>query len=137
MKKLFALLAAVAMFPACNDNDEDVATPAAHRLRIEPVITRATEVNFEAGDRIGLKMVADGATKADNACLTYADGVFTGDLNWYAEATTPASLRAYYPYADPVPTTFSVQTDQSTAAAYTASDLMAASRMMCCPRLPP
>ncbi len=128
MKKLFALLAAVAMFPACNDNGEDVATPAAPRLRIDPVITRATEVNFEAGDRIGLKMVSDGVTKADNACLTFADGIFTGDLNWYAEATTPASLRAYYPYADPVPAVFSVQTDQSTAAAYTASDLMAAAK---------
>ncbi len=128
MKKLFALLAAVAMLAACNDNGEDVATPAAHRLRIEPVITRATEVNFEAGDRIGLKMVSDGVTKADNACLTYAEGVFTGDLNWYAEATTPASLRAYYPYADPAPATFSVQANQSTAAAYTASDLMAAAK---------
>lgn len=128
MKKLFALLAAAAMFPACNDNGEEAATPVAHRLRIEPVITRATEVDFEPGDRIGLKMVSDGVTKADNACLTYADGVFTGDLNWYAEGTVPASLRAYYPYADPVPATFSVRTDQSTAAAYTASDLMAAAK---------
>lgn len=128
MKKLFALFAAAAMFPACNDGGEDVATPAALRLKIEPVITRATEVDFEEGDRIGLKMVSEGVTKADNACLAFSEGLFTGDLNWYAEGTAAASLRAYYPYADPAPATFAVRTDQSTAAAYTASDLMAAAK---------
>lgn len=126
-KQLFLGLAASLGLVACNRNDGETV-PTAARLRIEPVITRATEVNFEPGDRIGLRMVAGGVTEADNACLTLSNGLFAGDLLWYAEGKTPASLRAYYPYADPLLATFSVQTDQSTAAAYTASDLMAAAK---------
>ncbi len=127
-KKLFICLAASVGLAACNNYDEGAMTAPAACLRIEPVITRATEVNFEPGDRIGLRLVAGGVTEADNACLTFSDGLFAGSLLWYAEGTTPASLRAYYPYADPAPAAFSVRTDQSTAAAYTASDLMAAAK---------
>lgn len=105
-------------------NDEEAPAAAASRIVIEPLITRATEVNFEAGDRIGLTVVKAGATYADNALLTYADGVFAGSLLWYAESGETASLAAYYPYdAAGAPTTFSVAADQTTA--YGSSDLMA------------
>ncbi|MCQ2142919.1 MAG: fimbrillin family protein [Bacteroidales bacterium] len=97
-------------------------------VKIEPIITRATMVNFEQGDMIGLNITkADATVHAENACLTYdAEAqVFTGDLKWYAEGGEASTLMAFYPYNQAgFPSTFTVATDQSASAG--ASDFMVA-----------
>ncbi len=49
---------------------------------------------------------------ASNACLTFADEVFAGELFWYADAYSEADMYVYYPYNEAgTPTVFSVATD--------------------------
>ena len=114
MKKLWIVACAVAALAACQKNVEPEVVPG--KVQVEPIITKATEVNFEAGDKIGLTVVADNATEhyADNACLTFAADVFSGDLDWYADIYTKSSLYAYYPYsAAGTPSSYSTKYDQS------------------------
>ena len=100
MKKYFAIALAVLAVAGCRnrENDEPVA---AGQICVEPLITKATEVNFEDGDKIGLTVVTDNSAEnyATNACLTYAGDVFSGDLEWYAEIYAKSNLYAYYPYS--------------------------------------
>lgn len=105
---------AVATLAACQKNAEPVVAPG--RVQVEPVITKATEVNFEEGDKVGLTMVVENATGkyAENACLTFASDVFSGDLDWYADIYTKSDFYAYYPYsAAGVPTSYCTEYDQS------------------------
>ncbi len=128
MKRYLTIAIAALATAACQKPDNPVQTGPA-KVQIEPVITRATEVNFENGDRIGLTMtkVNDESAYASNACLTFAEGVFSGDLMWYNDAYSEADIYAYYPYNEAgTPTTFSVETDQT--AGIGKSDLMAASK---------
>ena len=99
MKKLWIVVCAIAVLASCHHKDQtDVFIPG--KLTVEPIITKATEVNFETGDKIGLTVVAEGAAEnyATNECLTFATDVFAGDLEWYADIYTKADLYAYYPY---------------------------------------
>lgn len=129
MKKSLTLLALAAFaFAACQQKDEPVQA-APGRLTVEPIITKATEVNFETGDKIGLNVIADGAAGnyATNECLTFAADVFSGDLEWYADVYTKADLYAYYPYASAgVPQAYYTFYDQT--AGINAADFMAASK---------
>lgn len=95
-----------------------------YQIRLEPVMTRATDTAFENGDAIGLTITREAGAYATNQKLTYNGLEFSSDLQWYAEAGDESTLAAYYPYADAVPTTFSVQTDQS--AGISSSDFIAA-----------
>ena len=90
---------------------------------ISPLVTRVSDLNFDDGDRIGLTIVKEGGeTFVSNALMTYGNNVFTGNLTWYPESVT-SDLSAYYPYDDAgVPTTFSVETDQSSGTS--SSDLV-------------
>lgn len=128
MKRYFIIVLAVIATAACQkDAVTDVAAPG--MVRIEPVITKATEVNFESGDRIGLTMAKVNASEnhAENACLTYDGNVFAGDLAWYADAYSEASIYAYYPYdADGTPSVYTLPSDQSQG--IEAADFMAASK---------
>ena len=99
------------------------------KVQVEPVITKATEVNFETGDKIGLTMhkVNDTQKYADNSCLTFDGNVFTGELTWYADAYSEADVYAYYPYsATGTPTVYETVADQTAGTA--SADLMAASK---------
>lgn len=129
MKKSLTLLALAAFaLAACQQKDEPVQV-APGRLTVEPIITKATEVNFETGDKIGLTVVVDGAAEnyATNECLTFAADVFSGDLEWYADVYTKADLYAYYPYAPAgVPQAYYTFYDQT--AGINAADFMAASK---------
>lgn len=118
--------AAVAMFAACSEKPQPEVLPS--EVKIEPVITRATEVNFENGDVIGLDIkTSDGKAYASNEKLSYTDGVFSSSLKWYADGGQTSGLLAYYPYsASGFPTSFKVGEDQSTGAG--AYDLMTASK---------
>ncbi len=128
MKRYFLIALAAGALVACQSENAAVEE-AANFVKISPVITKATEVNFEDGDQIGLTIVYGDETYATNSQMTYADNVFSGTLEWYSLSEQTSTLTAYYPYdAAGVPTTFTVQTDQTTDANYTASDLMGATK---------
>ena len=127
-KTLTSLMLAALAIVSCQQK-ESTEPVLAGKLTVEPIITKATEVNFEAGDKIGLTVVADGAAEnyATNACLTFASDVFSGDLEWYADIYTKADLYAYYPYASAgVPEAYHTFYDQT--AGIGAADFMAASK---------
>ena len=116
--KQYVLLAGLTFLAvvACNKtpNTEPVDF-SQYAVRVEPVITRATETNFENGDQIGLSIIRATSEYATNAPLTYDGSAFSGDLNWYDEGTEGSTLKAYYPYnaTEGLPTRFTVQSDQS------------------------
>lgn len=128
MKKSFASLALAALaFAACQRTVEPDVAPS--RLTVEPIITKATEVNFEPGDKIGLTVVAEGAAEnyATNECLEFAADVFSGDLEWYADIYTKSNLYAYYPYSETgTPEAYFTVYDQT--AGIGAADFMYASK---------
>ena len=120
-----ALLALV----ACKKNVEPGKEPvdfSQYKLRVEPVITRVTETNFEAGDAIGLSVALASGDYATNVQMKYDGTAFSGDLNWYEKGEETSTLKAYYPYkeGEGLPTMFSVQQDQSKGTA--ASDFVSA-----------
>lgn len=122
MKKISLLAAAVAALAGCQT--VKVETPAPDLVKITPVVTKATDVNFENGDKVGVTIMQGEVAYAENQLLTYGDNVFSGSLKWYAEALTPSTLTAYYPYSqNGVPASFTVAADQT--AGYSSSDLMA------------
>ena len=127
MKKSLTFIFAEALLVSCQQEENETLTPANSRITISPVITRATEVNFETGDKIGVTIIQNGDfVYAENKLMTFNDGVFAGDLLWYPEGNDKSQIVAYYPYREGnTPTSFSVEADQTTG--YGASDLMAAS----------
>lgn len=103
---------------------------------------RGYQTVFTEGDQIGLYVVKDGAVEKSNLCLTLRGGKWTmptGELYY----TSDRNFYAYYPFKDdsymrgkvsPGSNDFfetlvkgwDTETNQSTYAAYTASDLMTA-----------
>lgn len=128
MKKSLTFIFAAVLLASCQQEENEATIPSNSRITISPVITRATEVNFESGDKIGVTITQNGDfVYAENKLMTFNDGVFAGDLLWYPEGNDKSQIVAYYPYrAGNTPASFSVQTDQTTG--YGASDLMAASK---------
>lgn len=126
MKRYFYTLAALAI-AACQQPVQPDMAPG--KVQVEPVITRATEVNFEDGDMIGFTMTKVNATEAyaSNECLSFGGGVFSGDLMWYADAYSEADVYAYYPYDENgVPAAYFSRGDQTEGIG--AADFMAASK---------
>lgn len=137
MKKTFAMLTLITMFASCQEDYENPIELTQKRITISPTITRgaqstiatrATELSFEQGDKIGVTIIKDDQSKhADNALMTYTDGAFIGNTSWY-EGEATSKMIAYYPYASTgMPTTFSVEPDQTTG--YGSSDLMGAVKL--------
>ena len=127
MKRYFTIALAALAFAACQQTVEPDVVPG--KIQVEPIITKATEVNFETGDRIGLTIKVNGAAEnyASNECMTYASDVFTGDLEWYADIYTPADFHAYYPYNETgAPVSYFQHEDQSEGIA--AADFMMAAK---------
>ena len=125
------LLAGVAFLAlaACNKTPKTEPQPvdfSQYQLRVEPVITRVTETNFENGDAIGLSVVRASGDYATNEQLKYDGTAFSGNLNWYDNGEEASTIKAYYPYkeGEALPTTFTVQQDQSKGTA--ASDFVSA-----------
>lgn len=141
MKNSITMMALAAMlFCACSK--EEGTTDAADRtVRINPTIanpaltpsgksTRATDTDFELGDRVGLRvtMNADGSQFVDNKLMSFDGTDFKTDgFLWYEDVNATSTLLAYYPYVEgaAIPTEFSVLADQG-GANYTASDLIVA-----------
>ncbi len=124
----------VIMAVACSkrgESQDELVTPL--QLTISPIIqSRATDLLFEVGDRVGLRVVkeSDNSLFVDNAGLSYDGSLFVGDVEWYSELDATSTLSAYYPFvnSDSTPILFMVQTDQTLVEAYSASDLMLASK---------
>lgn len=124
MKKTIIAFAALCLLASCGQEPNTVE-PESHLFKIEPIITRATDMDFEPGDRVGTSIVRDESVWAGNVALNYDGSIFQGDLCWYLEPEDSCSIIAYYPYcSDGVPSAFSVQEDQ--AGGVSASDLMTA-----------
>lgn len=128
MKKVLLSLLALASVIACEKEEAtDIPSLGGEIVKISPVITKVTDVNFEDGDRIGLSIFKSDAYYAENALLTFGDGVFAGDLVWYTEGAETSVLTAYYPYSTSgMPETFAVQADQTEG--YEESDLIAGTK---------
>ena len=127
MKRYFSVALAALAIAACQQPVQPDLAPG--KVQVEPVITKATEVNFEAGDQIGFTMTKVNGTEAyaANAALAFDGTVFTGDLMWYADAYSVADVYAYYPYsAEGVPATYAAVLDQT--AGIGQADFMAASK---------
>lgn len=127
MKKMLVVLAAAAMvFTACSKDDGGAQGPM--RVTIDPTITRATEVDFETNDAIGVTITTAQAEYAANKKFIYGNGQFAADgggLLWYEDINAKSTLFAYYPYAEATPAEFTVAADQN-GDGYAASDLMTA-----------
>lgn len=127
MKRYLSISLAVLAIAACQKPVQPEAAPG--KVQIEPVITKATEVNFENGDKIGLTIakVNDTQKYAYNALLTYDGSVFSSELMWYADAYSEADVYAYYPYSESgTPASYFAIEDQTEGIAK--ADLMAASK---------
>ena len=131
MKRYFTLALAVLAVAACQRPENPVVRPDVEpgKVEIEPLITKATEVNFENGDQIGLTMIKVNDTEnfTTNECLTFDGDVFTGNLKWYADAYSEADVYAYYPYDENgTPDTYSAVLDQTEGIVQ--ADFMAAAK---------
>ena len=120
---------AVLALAACKKNEKPEPQPvdfSQYKIRVEPVITRVTETNFETGDAIGLSVVRKSGDYATNVSMKYDGTAFSGDLNWYEEGEDASTIKAYYPFkeGEGLPTAFTVQHDQSKGTA--ASDFVSA-----------
>lgn len=131
MKKHLLMLTMIALFASCSNDSDDPIVPALNSVTISPTfsssgtMTKATELSFEEGDKIGLTIIKeDQSTYADNSLMTYTNSVFEGNVAWY-EGKETSKMLAYYPYSSAgAPTSFSILADQTTG--YGASDLMGA-----------
>ena len=95
------MLSGALLCGACGKGDADrTDRPSAAGLpiRVEPVITRATETDFENGDAIGLTVSRESGVYATNEKLVFDGTSFGGSLVWYAEGADVASLSAYSPW---------------------------------------
>ena len=124
MKNFLSLIAVPVLLIACNKEVNKPEEPASvGQIVISPTVTKVTETNFEQGDAIGLTIVRESGTWAENARLSFDGGVFSGELNWYPDKDA-STLKAYYPYSENLPTTFSVALDQRSGTS--SSDFVAA-----------
>ena len=132
MKRILMVAMAALLLGACNkklgDGTTDGTSPQDMKVTIDPTITRATEVDFEADDAIGVTITTAEETYVANRKFIYgADSRFSAEeaLLWYEDINAPSTLFAYYPHAAEAPVEFTVAADQ-TGDGYGASDLMTA-----------
>lgn len=134
---------AVALLTACAEDDvpqyKDAKSTPMTFVVDHPSMVRATDSNFETGDRIGLYVSAAGApleiggNLVNNEALTFDGSQWTAARTLYWDEGT-YNAYAYYPYIKDVSSVedqlFSVSVDQSTArtstslGGYEASDLL-------------
>ena len=100
----------------CRLLEERGGVPGDRTLRITPTIgnpsltpaamtasTRATDTDFELGDKVGLKvtMTADGKDFVSNKPMTFDGTDFkTEGFLWYEDINATSTLFAYYPWQE-------------------------------------
>ncbi len=140
MKKLLfsmVALAGLVMASCSSDPAQELAPAGKNEAKVISLqasmadFTRATDTAFEEGDKIGLYIFTN-ETYLNNVAYTFAANAFTAATEqvWYEDETLQSQVVAYYPYAASAAAdthTFTVASTQTSAAAYTASDLMVAS----------
>ena len=149
MKKLFFLAVTVCTFLSSCSSKSEVPEPTPDptpgvqsQIPINLSIsnhTRANDDTFETDDEVGVYVVnytggtagtlALSGNQADNMRFTFRDNAWIPDnAIYWKDNSTPADIIVYYPYAETVSTVtahpFSVQTDQSTASNFWASDFL-------------
>ena len=132
---IFAAFAAIAALASCTQKEQMTEGGAAIRFSasVGTFGTKATDTGFERGDLIGISAL-DPVGVSNVKATVSADGTIEPStvIRWGESQGVDDITRfsAYYPYTDGLAPerdfTFSVQTDQSTHAGYTASDLMMA-----------
>lgn len=141
-KRVYYVMAAMLLLTSCAElldvnNPIDLGQKrenVSFRPRINPS-TRATDIEFEQGDKISVFASEGNVIQEDNYAenveYVYEGGLFTtaGTLTYPEEQRL--SFYAVYPYAVYTAPSFNfyVNTDQSTHEKYTASDLMTASNV--------
>ena len=149
MKKLFFLAVTVCtILSSCSSKSEvpeptpDPTPGVQSQIPINLSIsnhTRANDDTFETDDEVGVYVVnyTDGTAgplalsgnQADNMRFTFRDNAWIPDnAIYWKDNSTPADIIVYYPYAETISSVtthpFSVQTDQSTASNFWASDFL-------------
>lgn len=127
MRVFTGIICILSVLTGCSRGD--TPRPAAPQpVRIAPSITRVTGLNFDKGDRIGLRIDKSDGRYCENAALSYDGSCFASDdLVWYDDSKERSTLTGYYPYsAAGMPGHFSVSADQRTEEAHVASDLLLA-----------
>lgn len=132
-RSFFSLLVVLVALTGCGKEPVEWSIPSSEGMPVvvEPLITRVSGTNFEAGDRIGLQISNSEGVFAANRPLSYSGSYFMAqDFIWYNNINLKAELIAYYPYTagEALPTTHTVAADQSSEASLEASDLLAAVR---------
>ncbi|WP_418992636.1 fimbrillin family protein [Alistipes sp.] len=141
MKNSITMMALAAMLLSACSKEEGTTAAGDRTVRINPTIanpaltpsaksTRATDTDFELGDRVGLRitMNADGSQFVDNKLMSFDGTDFKSDgFLWYEDVNATSTMLAYYPFAEgaTVPTEFAVLADQG-GDNYKASDLIVA-----------
>lgn len=138
LTKILAVVAMVALAATSCKKPNEEPTPQPEQKKIVSVstslysFTKATDTAFEANDAIGVHIITD-QTYLNNAKYTYNGTAWKGEQTnyWYEDESVTSNIYAYYPYdvngaynADGYE--FTVNSDQTTAAGYTASDFMIA-----------
>ena len=137
--KLFAALATIALAAtACNNRPEPTPEPEQKVISVSTSLysfTKATDTAFESGDAIGVHIISNQPNEPylNNAKYTYNGTAWKGEQTnyWYKDESVVADIYAYYPYSanggyNATGINFTVNSDQTTPAGYTASDLMLA-----------
>lgn len=126
-RNLSVVTTAVVAAVACSDTYH--VSEESNAIVIDPTVSRASELNFDSGDRIGVTVIkgSDPTPYLSNTAFTSDGSVFTGGGTvWYSDISQSADIRAYYPYQSAgEPRTFTVQNDQS-GDGYSLSDFMTA-----------
>lgn len=115
MKKSIVMLCGMAGVIGAGGCSRSHEVPELSGVKIMPAITRVSGLDFETGDEIGLTITRASGIYAENVRMSYDGTVFSAsDLAWYDQTSDPATLTAYYPYAENgAPVRFSVAADQS------------------------
>lgn len=129
-KHLFHTIAALGATLICScSGDRNPVPGRGTPVDFDPTITRASGAAWDAGDKIGIFMVAGGtATVVENAAnkpYTYASSAFsaTGSDVIYFPLSGKVDFLAYYPYAASV-TGFNYPTDVTNQTSFPAIDLL-------------
>lgn len=146
MKPYFLIgILSIYLFACCSSdsvNETVPPTPPSEKLPINistSVSSRATDLAFEVGDKIGLYVVnhnADGSAAAlqvsgnhvDNMQYTYNSTWTPATQTYWIDNSTHADFYLYYPYTSSVTSIdampYSVKANQSQLSDYKAGDLM-------------